>query len=58
VDVSDLPKPKISSNHIWGMIDTWGKKAGRWGLGVEARKIEHQTRLEMMEEEKEEQQKG
>lgn len=57
IDVADLPKPRISSNHIWGMIDTWGKKAGRWGMGVEAKKLERKTRLEMMREEEEEKQK-
>jgi protein AFG1 len=51
VDTADLPKPKISSNHIWGIIDTWGKKAGRWGQGVEAKKLERKNRLDMMREE-------
>lgn len=51
VEISDLPKPKISSSHIWGMVDTWGKKAGKWGMGVEAKKMEQQNRLEMMRDE-------
>lgn len=48
IDTADLPKPKISSNHIWGIIDTWGKKAGKWGQGVEAKKLERKNRLDMM----------
>jgi peroxisome-assembly ATPase len=38
IDVSELPKPKIGTPHFWGVVDSWGKKAGRWGLGVEAKK--------------------
>lgn len=59
IDVSELPKPKIASSHIWGMIDNWGKKAGKWGMGVEAKKMERKNRLEMMREgEEKEKEKG
>ncbi|KAF3940578.1 hypothetical protein ABW19_dt0208869 [Dactylella cylindrospora] len=30
--------PKFMPTHIWGVIDNWGKRAGRWGLGVNAYK--------------------
>lgn len=53
VDISELPKPKIASTHIWGIIDTWGKKAGKWGQGVEAKKMERQARLDLMRDEDE-----
>ena len=29
------PPPKLSWTHVWGMMK-WGKKAGRWGEGVDA----------------------
>ena len=32
--VSKDPPPKFSGVHAWGMMN-WGKKAGRWGQGVE-----------------------
>lgn len=54
IDITELPKPKIASTHIWGIVDTWGKKAGRWGLGVEAKKQEHAARLQLMKKEAEE----
>ncbi|KAK6502814.1 hypothetical protein TWF481_007859 [Arthrobotrys musiformis] len=30
--------PQFNPVHIWGVIDTWGKRAGRWGKGVNAYK--------------------
>jgi len=33
-DESGLTRPKISEVHFWGIIQ-WGKRAGRWGQGVE-----------------------
>ncbi|KNZ43736.1 hypothetical protein VP01_991g3 [Puccinia sorghi] len=33
-DESNLTRPKISEIHFWGIIQ-WGKRAGRWGQGVE-----------------------
>ncbi|KAK6513481.1 hypothetical protein TWF281_005105 [Arthrobotrys megalospora] len=30
--------PQFTPVHIWGVIDNWGKKAGRWGKGVNAYK--------------------
>ncbi|GAA5974412.1 hypothetical protein JCM11641_005268 [Rhodosporidiobolus odoratus] len=31
------PAPaKIAEAHIWGVVESWGKKAGRWGKGVRA----------------------
>lgn len=27
------PTP-INEQHIWGVVDEWGEKAGRWGRGV------------------------
>lgn len=29
-------KPLIDSSHMWGVVDNWGAKAGRWGKGVKA----------------------
>ncbi|KAK6526406.1 hypothetical protein TWF694_005001 [Orbilia ellipsospora] len=26
--------PKFMPVHIWGVLDSWGKRAGRWGRGV------------------------
>lgn len=28
--------PKISPVHVWGVVDEWGKRAGRWGKGAKA----------------------
>ncbi|KAK6339200.1 hypothetical protein TWF718_008622 [Orbilia javanica] len=30
--------PQFTPVHIWGVIDSWGKRAGRWGKGVNAYK--------------------
>ena len=30
--------PKISENHMWGVRDDWGKKAGDWGQGVKGKR--------------------
>ncbi|WVQ79180.1 hypothetical protein IAT38_001276 [Cryptococcus sp. DSM 104549] len=30
------PPPSIKEQHVWGVMDEWGKKAGRWGQGVKA----------------------
>lgn len=32
------PPPKISEDHMWGVRDDWGKKAGEWGQGAKAKK--------------------
>ncbi|KAK6336516.1 hypothetical protein TWF696_002066 [Orbilia brochopaga] len=36
--ISDAPlrphAPRFAPVHIWGVIDNWGKRAGRWGQGV------------------------
>ncbi|GAA5914046.1 hypothetical protein JCM6882_001832 [Rhodosporidiobolus microsporus] len=29
-------RPKIKEDHVWGVIESWGKKAGRWGKGAKA----------------------
>lgn len=29
-------KPVIKETHAWGVVDSWGKKAGRWGQGAKA----------------------
>ncbi|GAA6033705.1 hypothetical protein JCM8097_004391 [Rhodosporidiobolus ruineniae] len=29
-------RPKIADSHVWGVIENWGKKAGRWGMGARA----------------------
>ena len=29
-------KPIISEKHVWGMVDGWGPKAGKWGKGAKA----------------------
>ncbi|KAE8542517.1 hypothetical protein D1P53_001296 [Cryptococcus gattii VGV] len=28
------PPTPINEQHIWGVVDEWGEKAGRWGRGV------------------------
>ncbi len=28
--------PVIKEHHVWGVVDEWGDKAGRWGQGVKA----------------------
>ncbi|KAF3297406.1 hypothetical protein TWF132_007502 [Orbilia oligospora] len=30
--------PQFTPVHVWGVIDNWGKRAGRWGKGVNAYK--------------------
>ncbi|EAL20923.1 hypothetical protein CNBE2840 [Cryptococcus deneoformans B-3501A] len=30
------PPTPIHEQHIWGVVDQWGEKAGRWGRGVRA----------------------
>jgi protein AFG1 len=30
--------PIISEDHMWGVRDDWGKKAGAWGQGTKAKK--------------------
>lgn len=32
--------PIISEKHMWGVVDEWGEKAGKWGKGVKAHKKE------------------
>ncbi len=36
----DKPRgpPVISENHVWGVRDEWGPKAGAWGQGVRGKK--------------------
>lgn len=36
VDVRPHEKPILREEHIWGVRDDWGKKAGRWGQGARA----------------------
>lgn len=33
IDVRPEP-PVLSSNHVWGMVENWGKRAGEWGRGA------------------------
>ncbi|WVF68274.1 hypothetical protein IAT40_003039 [Kwoniella sp. CBS 6097] len=33
--VSRTP-PRIKEQHMWGVVDEWGKKAGKWGQGAKA----------------------
>jgi hypothetical protein len=28
--------PVIAEKHVWGVVDGWGKKAGKWGKGPKA----------------------
>ncbi|EWC45197.1 hypothetical protein DRE_06085 [Drechslerella stenobrocha 248] len=32
--------PRFMPVHVWGVIDNWGKRAGRWGRGVNAYKTD------------------
>lgn len=32
------PAPVIGEEHVWGVRDDWGKKAGDWGQGAKAKK--------------------
>ncbi|GAA5964226.1 hypothetical protein JCM8115_002839 [Rhodotorula mucilaginosa] len=36
VDVRPGQKPVLREEHVWGVRDDWGKKAGRWGQGAKA----------------------
>ena len=36
VDTRELNPPVIKEVHAWGVADTWGKKAGKWGEGSKA----------------------
>ena len=36
VDVRGSQKPVLREEHVWGVRDDWGKKAGRWGKGAKA----------------------
>ncbi|GAA6008111.1 hypothetical protein JCM10207_007033 [Rhodosporidiobolus poonsookiae] len=29
-------RPRIGESHVWGVVENWGKRAGRWGLGARA----------------------
>ncbi|OWZ77983.1 AFG1-family ATPase [Cryptococcus neoformans Bt85] len=35
-DGDRIPPTPINEQHIWGVVDEWGEKAGRWGRGVKA----------------------
>ena len=53
LDVNQLRKPNIATTHFWGIVDSWGKKAGAWGQGINAKrediqKVEQEQRVEMM----------
>ena len=28
--------PVIKEHHVWGVVDEWGNRAGRWGKGAKA----------------------
>lgn len=28
-----LDPPRIREEHVWGVADEWGEKAGKWGKG-------------------------
>lgn len=32
--------PVIKEKHVWGVVDEWGEKAGKWGKGTKAFKKE------------------
>jgi protein AFG1 len=36
VDRAELEPPRISPAHVWGVIENWGARAGRWGRGATA----------------------
>ncbi|BGP36208.1 hypothetical protein JCM10449v2_000106 [Rhodotorula kratochvilovae] len=42
VDVRGNDKPVLREEHIWGVREDWGKKAGRWGKGARAFEEEEQ----------------
>jgi protein AFG1 len=35
-NISQPPAPKLSNNHIWGVREDWGPRAGKWGKGAGA----------------------
>ena len=36
IDPYALDPPILSNAHAWGVVSTWGEKAGRWGRGAKA----------------------
>ncbi|OCF73208.1 AFG1-family ATPase [Kwoniella mangroviensis CBS 8886] len=38
------PAPKIKEQHMWGVVDEWGEKAGKWGKGVKGYETEKSDR--------------
>lgn len=44
LDVNEMPKPRIGPTHFWGIVDTWGQKAGKWGMGVRAKEGEQKSK--------------
>ncbi|WWC95825.1 hypothetical protein V866_002691 [Kwoniella sp. B9012] len=38
------PAPQIKEQHMWGVVDEWGEKAGKWGKGVKAYETEKSDR--------------
>ena len=36
VDTRELNPPVIKEVHAWGVGETWGKGAGKWGEGAKA----------------------
>ena len=56
LNVNQLYKPKIATTHFWGIVDSWGKRAGAWGQGVKVKrediqKAEKEYRAEVMQRE-------
>ncbi|OCF33532.1 AFG1-family ATPase [Kwoniella heveanensis BCC8398] len=35
-DSDSRTPPRIKEQHVWGVVDEWGKKAGKWGQGAKA----------------------
>jgi hypothetical protein len=35
-DLNSVGAPRLKTEHIWGMRDDWGDRAGRWGRGAQA----------------------
>lgn len=36
LDTTRHKPPQIREQHVWGVADEWGKKAGKWGEGAKA----------------------
>jgi len=51
------PPPKIGDEHVWGVVQGWGKRAGVWGKGPEGVEMRKEEREKQRREESEKKEK-